>query len=223
MALVWAASVWLVNTWAVTLVAVAVVTAFVNWFSVATGRRRLEWATKPAVMIVLIAAALAVDPLTSAARIWFLAALVASLAGDVFLMVEPERFMAGLGSFLIAHLGYIAGFTAAGIDTAPAIATVAFSAIAVATIGLRIRKGAAAHDRRLGMPVTAYIVVISAFLVSAVGTTNVTAAIGAVLFYTSDSILGWNKFVAPIRLGRVATMVTYHSAQALLVMSLATL
>ena len=42
---------------------------------------------------------------------------------------------------------------------------------------------------------SAYIAVISAFLVTAVGSTHAVAAVGAGLFYVSDSILGWNKFV----------------------------
>ena len=43
---------------------------------------------------------------------------------------------------------------------------------------------------------------------------------GALLFYVSDATLGWNRFVAPSRGAQVAVMVTYHLAQAGLVLSL---
>ena len=46
------------------------------------------------------------------------------------------------------------------------------------------------------------------------------AIAGALLFYASDAILAWDRFVAPKRWGRVATHVTYHTGQALLVLSL---
>ena len=43
------------------------------------------------------------------------------------------------------------------------------------------------------------------------------AVVGALLFYASDATLAWNRFVAPMRFGPVAVMVTYHPAQAGLV------
>ena len=47
------------------------------------------------------------------------------------------------------------------------------------------------------------------------------AIAGAVLFYASDGILGWNKFVQPVPHGRVAIMTTYHLGQIGLVLALA--
>ncbi len=43
---------------------------------------------------------------------------------------------------------------------------------------------------------------------------------GAPAFYASDATLGWNRLVTPSRAARVAVMVTYHLAQAGLVLSL---
>jgi uncharacterized membrane protein YhhN len=37
--------------------------------------------------------------------------------------------------------------------------------------------------------------------------------LGAVLFFFSDIILAWNKFVAPIKNGRLANMILYHLGQ----------
>ena len=46
------------------------------------------------------------------------------------------------------------------------------------------------------------------------------AVVGAGLFYVSDALIAWNRFVAETRHGRVAIMVTYHLAQMGLVLSL---
>lgn len=44
----------------------------------------------------------------------FLLALLFSLLGDIFLMLPRERFLAGLGAFLLAHLAYGWGFLGSG-------------------------------------------------------------------------------------------------------------
>jgi hypothetical protein len=36
---------------------------------------------------------------------------------------------------------------------------------------------------------------------------------GAILFYISDALLSWNKFVTPIKNGNLFAIVTYHIAQ----------
>jgi uncharacterized membrane protein YhhN len=41
--------------------------------------------------------------------------------------------------------------------------------------------------------------------------------VGAILFYSSDVVLAWNKFVNPIKNGRLANMILYHLGQAALV------
>jgi uncharacterized membrane protein YhhN len=42
-------------------------------------------------------------------------------------------------------------------------------------------------------------------------------SLGAILFYFSDIILARNKFVSPIRNGRVMNMVAYHLGQIVLI------
>ena len=200
--------------------AAAVVVALVHWYAVAVANRRLLKITKPVVMVLLIVAALTLSPESQSMRNWFVAGLIFSLAGDVFLMLDREQFIAGLASFLIAHLAYIAGLAtrfssplAAGMS-----AIVALGLIAV--IGRRIHAGARDRDRRLGVPVAAYIIVITAMVVAAAATSLPLAIAGAVAFYASDAILGWNRFVEAIPHGRLLTMVTYHLAQVLLTLSL---
>lgn len=40
-------------------------------------------------------------------------ALVRGLAGDVFLLPQVDRFVEGLGSFLLGHLAYLVDFVGA--------------------------------------------------------------------------------------------------------------
>jgi uncharacterized membrane protein YhhN len=46
------------------------------------------------------------------------------------------------------------------------------------------------------------------------------AAVGAVLFLVSDTLLAWNRFIGPVPRGSLPVHVTYHLAQILLVLSL---
>jgi len=55
---------------------------------------------------------------------------------------------------------------------------------------------------------------------SAGGTGSLVALAGALLFFYSDAILAWNRFVRPIRYGRVVNLVPYHLGQIVLVLSL---
>lgn len=191
-----------------------------DWVSRARDLRTLEYVCKPATLLLLIGTAIAVEPASDAVRFWFVVALVCSLAGDVLLMVPRDRFVAGLGAFLVGHLAYIAGFVASGIDVAAAL----LGAIAVAAvfgpIGVRIVRGARRADAATAAPVALYIVIISLMITAAVASGSLLAGVGAVTFAASDAMIGWTRFVTPIRNASVLIMITYHVAQALLVLSL---
>jgi uncharacterized membrane protein YhhN len=81
-------------------------------------------------------------------------------------------------------------------------------------------RGAVAEDARLRVPVVAYMAVIGTMLAASGLPDHRLAIVGAATFVLSDSILARNRFVAPIPHGRLATMVTYHAALALIVASL---
>ncbi len=211
------------NSAVVIFLVLAGLSAIVNWWSVATGRRLVETFTKPATLLLLIATALVIDPATPSVRIWFVLGLVLSLAGDVFLLLDTRLFVAGLASFLAAHIAYIAGLLVLGTDIAAVMIGVVFVVLAIGLTGRHIYRGAARTDPKLAIPVATYIVVISAMLVAAIGTVSLVAVGGAALFYLSDTILGWNRFVTPIPNGRLLTMMSYHAAQALLVLALLSL
>lgn len=216
------------------LLAVTAVFAVGDWVSRATENRRLEFVCKPATTIGLLAVALTLDPADPTTRAWFVVALVFSLGGDVFLMMggdaEPETeagadadrwFILGLGSFLIGHVAYIVGLVTAGIEAGALLVGVVVVLAAMAVVGRRVITAVRTGDEpALAVPVAAYMTVISVMVACAIGTTSALAIVGAGLFYVSDALIGWNKFVKLYAWGSVAIMVTYHLAQAGLVLSL---
>ena len=200
---------------------VAVVAAVANWVAVARVDKRLEYLCKPLTMVALIGAALVLDPDDAGVRAWFVVALVLSLAGDVFLMLPGNLFVPGLASFLVAHLAYMVGLAMAGVSPAGlGVGAVVVGAVATA-VGRRVLGAVRRGDEpELLPPVAVYIVVISVMVVTAVGTRDAVAVAGAALFYLSDALIAWNRFVQPLGFAPVAIMVTYHAAQAALVLSL---
>ena len=203
------------------LLALALAAACFDWVAVHQEQKALEYVCKPLTHVLLIGCALALDPDNDAVRAWFVAALVLSLIGDVFLMLPQDLFVFGLGSFLLGHIAYIVGMQIDGVDGARFLVGIVVVAVLLAVLGSRILKGVrAGPDPALAGPVVAYMGVISAMLASAIGIGQPMAVIGAGLFYVSDALIAWNRFVAETRHNRVAIMVTYHLAQMGLVLSL---
>jgi uncharacterized membrane protein YhhN len=211
-----------VTAWAWTLLVGAGLLAVCDWIAVGRGVRPLEHLSKPGALVLLIGVALALDPAHGDVRVWFVVALVLSLAGDVFLMLPSDRFIAGLASFLLAHIAYVVGLNLHG-GSAAELALAALPVVVVAALlATRIlRAVAAAGERELMPPLVAYMLVISAMLTSALAGGNAWAAIGATLFFASDALIAETRFVrTPTAVTRVAIMVTYHLGQTGLVLSL---
>lgn len=208
------------------LIGVALIVAIVDWVAVATQRKTLEYFAKPGVMLVLLIW-LGQTSGFSGSLVWFGLGLLFSMAGDIFLMLPRERFIGGLVAFLLAHVAYVVGFN----QTPTAYNLAGFVlAVLVALVFLRVyRRIAAGLDASgqiaLKTPVLIYSLVISVMLLSALltlaaDTWQAGAAIlvsaGALLFFLSDTLLAWNKFVTPIKQGRLAVIITYHLGQILI-------
>jgi uncharacterized membrane protein YhhN len=202
------------------LLALAGAFAVGNWIAVARGSVLGIYVCKPATLALLVAVALALDPVHGDTRTWFVVALVLSLLGDIFLMLPQDRFVFGLASFLLGHIAYTVGLN---LHT-DGLWLLAIPVVLIAALlALRLVRGikAGGQDALLG-PVIAYVVVIAAMGASAVASGNVMAAAGALLFMASDSLIGETRFVKPRAWGGIAIMVTYHLGQAGLVLSLVT-
>ena len=192
-----------------------------DWLARATRNERLEYVSKPATLVALVATAVALTPAhdLGARRTWFVVALVCSLAGDVLLLLPSDLFVAGLAAFLVGHLFYVAGLWAHGPGAVSFAIALGVVVVVVAPVGHRVLR-ALRGRRQLGVPVALYMVVISVMLASALATGNVLAGLGAALFVSSDAMIAWNRFVAPFGAADLGIMVTYHLGQAGLVLSL---
>ncbi len=212
---------------------VALVLALADWWAVARGNRRAEYVLKPATLLAILIAALWVT--RGPHDVWqarfFLPGLAFSLAGDVFLMLPGERFfLPGLAAFLLAHVCYIVGLNPA-LPPWPALALL----IIVVLVGSVLFRGIAAGLRRRGqtallVPVALYSLVLSLMLFSAWATPfrpewtplrRVLAIAGASLFFASDAMLAWDRFVRPFSAARLLVMITYHLGQIGLAASIA--
>jgi uncharacterized membrane protein YhhN len=211
-----------VTSTAFLLLALTLAVAVADWLAVHAGNRTVEYVAKPLTMIALIAVALELNVSSDLERGAFVVALVFSLIGDVFLMLPGERwFVYGLGSFLAGHLAYVVGLWIGGVSLAAFAVGVLVVALAVVLLGLRIIRAVRASDApELALPVSMYVGVISLMVASAIGTESAVAIVGASLFYASDALIAWNRFIHEYAWGRVAIMITYHLGQIALVLSL---
>jgi len=208
------------NAAAFLFLVIALVVAVIDWIAVSLENRAIEYVFKPLTMVVLICAAISIDPSSSTAQTILVIGLVLSMAGDIFLMLPADLFVPGLASFLLAHIAYVIALAALGVELGPMILGIAIAAVAALVVGRRILAGAAATDTALRLPVIAYMGAISTMVVFAFGTTTAFAVLGALLFFASDAVLGWTRFVSQFHRSRQVVMITYHLGQMGLVLAL---
>jgi len=148
-------------------------------------------------------------------------ALIASLLGDVFLMLPGNYFIPGLASFLVAHLFYIALFKR-GQSWFPSrralLIVLAFGAAMYAVLWSNL------PDPVLKAAVAFYVIAISLMTAQAIGRAVVLGdsgsrwvAMGACVFMLSDSLIAMNKFLQPLALAPLWILLTYYAAQILIV------
>ena len=199
------------------LLIVAAMTMVTDWWAVWSDRPAVEQAAKPAVMVALIALALTIDAEPSSVVPWIVAALACGLVGDVALLPTVDRFIVGLGAFLVGHLAYLVAFIIMWEPNAWLIAGVVGATALLTAFGIPIIRSV--RTSRLAGPVVVYIAVSAAVMVTGSGTGRWLAAVGVLAFGLSDGLLGHDRFVAPRPQGRVGVHVLYHVAQCALVIS----
>ncbi len=197
------------------IVVVVCLLAALDWFAVASTNARLERTAKPLVMVALLAVGFASD-LAGWGLVWLVVALVAGLVGDIFLLPAVDRFIPGLAAFLVGHVSYAALAIVLGTTSSFLVAGLVLSSLVVLTVGTKITD--AVQGTAMFMPVVSYVVVIGASTALLIATGRWLMVVGAVLFAVSDSLLGWGRFIAPARGGRVAVHATYHLGQLLIVL-----
>lgn len=202
----------------------ALIFAFLEAVAVSKNVQRLEYIAKPAVMICL-SLWLYTNTSLKGNTFWFGLGILFSLVGDVLLMLSADRhFLFGLIAFLFAHISYIIGFRE-GLTSTTAWSLILAVLIVISLRWLLRRIARAMRGKgvnKLVVPVIFYGIIISVMLYSAIATmydpawtTGATffVSAGAFLFVASDVILAWNKFVSPLKNGRVWNITLYHLGQ----------
>ena len=192
---------------------------------------RVVYVAKPLATALIIALALSRRSGVAGYRQAVVAALVFSLAGDVLLMLPSDRFVAGLATFLVAHLLYIHAFTRTGFRATWWL-VVPFALYAAALLRVLLPH----LDPGLKVPVIVYAAALAvmawqaceraaaatpgsaAARTAAAGA--MLAAAGAVLFVASDSALAVNRFVRHFRRADAVVLATYFAAQTLIALSI---
>lgn len=178
-------------------------------------------------VLVLVATLVVLAPAASRYRELILAGLVLSLAGDVLLMLGAERFLPGLGCFLLAQLLYAWAFTTdAPLAAAQLPWAAPFACFAVLVV-VALWKGL--PDAVLRGAVVVYAAAIGLMAWRAAARmlapgiplpAGAAALAGACLFLASDAVLAVNRFRRPFRLGEPVTLATYWAAQFLIALSI---
>ncbi len=140
-----------------------------------------------------------------------------SALGDAFLMQARDHFVAGLGSFLVAHLCYLWALTS---DSRLAQHRLPFAAYAILVVGLVFWLWPQI-PRTLRLPVCLYAATITAMAAQAASRARsrrdggaAVAALGAALFVVSDAALAARRFGHPWPGAHLLVLSTYFSAQA---------
>jgi uncharacterized membrane protein YhhN len=196
------------------------------------GWHKLEYLAKPGVMTCLFIWLYLTSGFQGALA-WFGVGILFSLAGDIALLFIERLFLLGLVAFLLAHIAYLVGLNipfpqAMGVWTIGIALVIGLNALRVIR---RILEGLRNRGQtRLVLPVIAYSTVITLMLLSALitlfrpdwkSTPALLVSAGGFLFYMSDIILAWNRFVAPIKNGRMLNIGLYHLGQIAIVVGVA--
>jgi uncharacterized membrane protein YhhN len=192
------------------------------------GWQRVESITKPAVILSLMAG-LSISTGLQGSAFWFGLGLFFSMLGDMCLLSHSENlFLTGLVAFLLTHIFYLIGFKQ------QLLAPSAWSLVLIFVIllnAVRLLRRISASMRARGMnrlvyPVIVYGLVISLMLFAAMSTLSdhnwdrgaaFLVSIGAFLFWISDLMLAWNKFVSPLKTGRLLNVAAYQIGQICLI------
>jgi len=211
---------WSLPVLAIAFAALESVGLWKNW-------RGLSYLAKPAVIICLFLWLYLVTGLHGA-TFWFGTGLFFSLIGDVLLLWRDRFFAFGLAAFFLVHLSYLTGFNTPlqpfslwSLALAVIVGLGAVRVLRQLLAGLHRKR-----EMRWRVPVIVYGLVLTLMLLSALLTlsninwnafASVSVSLGAFLFFLSDVILGWNKFVTPISNGRLLNIALYHVGQILLI------
>ena len=185
--------------------------------------RWLHWIAKPLATLLIAAIVWRADAAPLGYRRAILLGMAFSCIGDIALMLPFDAFVPGLIAFLLAHLCYIVAFRA-GFRAGRGLLIAAALLAVFAGINLAGLWPLLPNDLRI--PVVVYVAVLALMATLALArawTKNAAtpsaptsarwAAIGAVLFVISDSVLAWDRFGGGLPAATLCVLSTYYAAQ----------
>ena len=186
------------------------------------GSDRQRYLFKPlTTALILLLAATLTSPVSEVYRWLIVVGILFSMGGDIFLMLPQDRFIWGLGSFLVAHILFICAYLSrSGFHFTWWI----FAVYALYTGVLVYLLWP--HTGSMRIPVIVYGLVLMLMGWQAAeqwwvlrDMSTVLAAAGALLFLLSDSVLALDKFRSPIANRDLVVMTTYYGALILIAWS----
>jgi uncharacterized membrane protein YhhN len=206
------------------LMLLVIVSAFIHIRAEYRGPRQHIYIFKPLTMVFILLIAFLGQAASPFYKYMIITGLLFSLAGDIFLMLPTDRFVAGLVAFLLAHLFYSAAFVS------EISVLIWWPLIPFVIYGIVIYLILASSLGKLKVPVLIYVAVIliMAWLAwerwSQTGHIGaLLASFGAVLFIISDTILAIDRFRGTFKLARASNLITYFAAQLLIARSIGAL
>jgi uncharacterized membrane protein YhhN len=148
---------------------------------------------------------------------WIFIALCLSFVGDLFLVVKAKAaFLAGLFTFLLAHVAFAIGFWSRAPSLRVTLATLA----GLAGIGALVARWLWPHmGQRMRGPVALYLTAITIMVALAAGTFaahgDAWVLVAASAFYLSDLAVARQQFVATGFGNKAIGLPLYYGAQLL--------
>jgi len=178
------------------------------------------WLIKPVASTLFVITALLAGALASSYGQLILLGLLLSWLGDVFLIPKRQLFfIAGLGSFLLAHVAFSGAFLLQPLAVLP-LALAAAVTVVFATIILRWLWPHLTHNFRPA--VVSYLAAISLMFVLAAGSVGATGPqllVGAAMFAVSDIFVARDRFVSPSVANKLWGLPLYYGAQLIFALS----
>jgi uncharacterized membrane protein YhhN len=181
------------------------------------------WVSKPLASLGFLGVAWAGGALESSYGTAVGVGLVLCWWGDVLLIRKERRwFLAGLVAFLAGHVAYGVAFALAGLDPRGIAAGGLFVGVSAVPILRWLWPNVQGAMRG---PVGAYVAVISGMVALACGASvaggPLIALVGALLFYASDLFVARQRFVRAGSVNRLIGLPLYYGGQLLMAASVA--
>ena len=205
------------------------IVAIFNW-------KKVRPFSKPlAMLLVIVWSLVSTQFAVNGLVLLLLAAQVFGLLGDILLLFPGKWFVWGLGAFLIGHFFYLgilfvtlfSGFGGDGLSVSEGLAILVGLAVWVGYL-LSFTRFLSPHvyKEKVDLPfwcaVVFYGAVLSFFVVLSTlciiifpefSWIRICLPVGAALFFVSDNLLAYDRFVEEIRFGRFWVIMTYHLGQ----------